>query len=394
VHPVNKERCLASYLTHLQCSGCGNIFSFREKHSTCPECHSTLLARYGLCQISDSVNKKSIHQRNRGIWRWQEFLPIENGVNQISLGEGDTPFIRLCQPVKQVEFPYLYCKDESNNPAGSHTARGLCVAISKAVELGVTEIVLPTTGNSGGAAAAYAARSGLQAHIYMPKQSLQIHRNEVVDYGGHLHLVDGTIDQANQQASADSQEHGWYNLATFREPYGVEGNKTIGFEIAEYFEWVLPDWIIYPISSGSSLVGMWKAFQELAEMGWIEHKLPRFVAIQTRGNTPIVKAYNEALPRPTEQSGPSTSDIKLNDPMIIAKNLIFDILKETNGLAIDVKDEEKETAQIYLSKREGILFSSEGAATYAGISHLVEDGSIRSDHKILIINTDSGLKYL
>jgi threonine synthase len=385
---------LASYLTHLECSECGNIFSFHERHSTCPECNSPLVARYGLCQVSESLSTKTIQQRNRGIWRWQEFLPVENGVNQISLGEGDTPIIRLIHPIKNVELSHLYCKDESNNPAGSYASRGLCVAISKAVELGVTEMVLPTSGNDAGATAAYTARSGQQAHIYMPKQSLQAHRSEVIDYGGHLHLVDGTIEQARLQAATDCKEHGWYNLAAFHEPYRVEGNKTIGFEIAEYFEWDMPDWIICPINSGSGLVGMWKACKELVEMGWIDHRLPRFVAVQPSGYSPIVKTFNDAFPATVGGSDSPTYDLDQNLHTIIAEKLIFRILKGTDGLAIEVKDEEIEMAQIDLSKHEGILFSPEGAAAYAGISRLIENGTIQSDQKILTINTDNGLKYL
>jgi threonine synthase len=320
-------------------------------------------------------------------------LPVQNEINQITLGEGNSPLIHLQNIGKVTGANQLYLKDESGNPSASYKARGLCVALAKAIELGVETVALPTAGNAGGALAAYSARAGVDAHIYMPKSSPQSNRNEVIEYGAHLHLVDGTIQQAAKYATDDCHRNGWFNMATFREPYRVEGKKTMGFELAEQMSWDLPDWVIYPTGGGSGLVGMWKAFNELEELGWINGKKPHFAAIQSAGCAPIVKAYRENQPTTEDWPIPYTLAHGLNVPSVFAGRMVLRIIRDSEGTAVEVTEEEIITSQVKLSKLEGVLASPEGAATLAGFEKLLIAGIIKHHDKVVLFNTASGLKY-
>lgn len=357
------------------------------------QCNSPLFAVYGLSQVREVITKEKVLSRPGGLWKWSELLPVMNEANQITLGEGDTPVIAIKNIGAKIGTDRLFIKDEAGNPTASFKARGLCVALSKGIELGLTTFALPTAGNAGGALAAYAARAGVNAHIYMPKSSPQSNRSEVIDYGAHLHLVDGTIQQAANLATEDCQKFGWFNLATFKEPYRVEGKKTLGFELAEFFNWELPDWIIYPTGGGTGLVGMWKAFNELSELGWINSKQPRFAAIQAAGCAPIVKAFRENQPNTVDWPTPFTIASGLNVPTVFAGRKLLKILHETNGVAMDVSEEEILSAQSILGKTEGILASPEGSATLAGFDKLLKMGIIKHHEKIVLFNTASGLKY-
>ncbi len=384
---------MTSFITHLECSICGTIYSHREVINTCLQCNSPLFAVYGLSQVREVITKEKVLSRPGGLWKWSELLPVMNEANQITLGEGDTPVIAIKNIGAKIGTDRLFIKDEAGNPTASFKARGLCVALSKGIELGLTTFALPTAGNAGGALAAYAARAGVNAHIYMPKSSPQSNRSEVIDYGAHLHLVDGTIQQAANLATEDCQKFGWFNLATFKEPYRVEGKKTLGFELAEFFNWELPDWIIYPTGGGTGLVGMWKAFNELSELGWINSKQPRFAAIQAAGCAPIVKAFRENQPNTVDWPTPFTIASGLNVPTVFAGRKLLKILHETNGVAMDVSEEEILSAQSILGKTEGILASPEGSATLAGFDKLLKMGIIKHHEKIVLFNTASGLKY-
>jgi threonine synthase len=312
---------------------------------------------------------------------------------QITLGEGDSPLIPLNNIGSTLGADRVFLKNEAGNPTASFKARGLCVALAKAIELGLHTFALPTAGNAGGALAAYAARAGVNAHIYMPKSSPQSNRSEVIDFGGHLHLVDGTILQAARLAAEDCLKNGWFNLATFREPYRVEGKKTMGFELAEQFEWELPDWIIYPTGGGTGLVGIWKAFVELAELGWIAPKQPKFAAIQSSGCAPIVRAFRENQPKTEDWQSPSTFATGLNVPSVFAGTIVLSILRDTQGIAITVNEDEILTSQSLLGKSEGILASPEGAASLAGFEKLLKLDMIKHHETVVLFNTASGLKY-
>ena len=316
-----------------------------------------------------------------------------NNDNQITLGEGDTPLIPVKNIGSLLGMDRLFLKNEAGNPTASFKARGLSVALAKAIELGLDSFALSTAGNAGGALAAYAARAGVSAHIYMPKSSPQSNRNEVIDFGAHLHLVDGTIQQAARIATEDCLKNGWFNLATFREPYRVEGKKTIGFELAEQFDWELPDWIIYPTGGGTGLVGMWKAFNELTELGWIPPKKPKFAVIQASGCAPIVKAFRENQAQTVDWLTPSTVATGLNIPSVYAGRLLLKILSDTQSISMDVNDEDILSSQALLGKSEGILASPEGAASLAGLEKLLKLDMIKHHEIVVLFNTASGLKY-
>jgi threonine synthase len=346
-----------------------------------------------MCAVKETFTRQKLSGRDNGLWRWSELLPVQNEAYQITLGEGDSPLLHLQNLGKTTGSDRVYVKDESGNPTASFKARGLCVALAKALELGVDTVALPTAGNAGGALAAYSARAGVTAHIYMPKSTPQSNRSEVIDYGAHLHLVDGTIQQAAKYATDDCHHNGWFNMATFREPYRVEGKKTMGFELAEQMDWELPDWIIYPTGGGSGLVGMWKAFNELAELGWIKEKLPKFAVVQSSGCAPIVRAFRENQPETEDWPTPYTLASGLNVPSVFAGRMVLRIIKETNGTAIDVSEEEILTAQAKMGNLEGILASPEGAAALAGFEKLLIAGIIKHHEKVVLFNTVSGLKY-
>ncbi|HEY5140826.1 MAG TPA: threonine synthase, partial [Methylococcales bacterium] len=281
-----------SYLTQLICSSCGNSFSPLQIHTYCQECNAPILAEYDLDSIKRALDRDRIKSRPRGMWRWYELLPLIDPKNLITLGEGDTPLLLLTKLGNNLGLPKLYLKDEANNPTGSFKARGLSVAISKAVELGIKSVLIPSAGNAGGALAAYAARAGLDAVVYMPKSAPSSNFIECQIYGAALELVDGLIDSAGKFAERKTAAGGWFNMSTFKEPYRVEGKKIMGYELAEAFGWFLPDVIIYPTGGGTGLVGMWKAFAELEELGWLSAtKRPRMVAVQAEGCAPVVKAF-------------------------------------------------------------------------------------------------------
>ncbi len=385
---------MTSYFTHLECWECSRIFAARNLNTFCPDCNAPLFASYGLCHLSQAITPQEISSRPRGIWRWEELLPVLQPVSQLSLGEGDTPMVHLKNIGHQLGVDQVFVKDESRNASASFKARGLCVAVSKARELGIRVIGLPTAGNAGGALAAYATHAGLEAHVFMPKQSPQANRSEVIDFGAHLHLVDGDIHQAGKLCQSECNQNSWFNLATFREPYRVEGKKTLGFEITEFFDWQLPDWIIYPTGGGTGIVGMYKAFLELREMGWILDRFPRFAAVQSTGCAPLVKAFRENNVQVDDWQSPSTIATGLNIPSMFAGKAVLKILRQNQGLALSVSENEIVKAQDEFNRKEGILASPEGAATLAGFAKLLKKGMIKHSQRVVLFNTASGLKYL
>lgn len=384
-----------SYLSYLECSGCGKQYAHREIHTFCPICQSPLLSVYDLKQARQNVDRDKITRRKKGMWRWRELLPVINEENQIFLGEGDTPLLSLPRLQKELKLSNLYVKDESSNPTGSFKARGLAAAISKAKELGIEKVIIPTAGNAGGAMAAYAARAGIKAHIFMPKDTPMANIEESRMAGAEVVLVDGLISDAAGMAGEKARAEGWFDVSTFKEPYRVEGKKVMGYELAEAFDWTLPDVIIYPTGGGTGLVGMWKAFAELEALGWLEHtKRPRMVSVQAEGCAPVVKAFEKSATFCDFWINAQTIASGLRVPKSFADNLILQDIYDSEGTAIAVSDDAIIESQKQLAHMEGIFAAPEGAATLAALKKLVKQGWVRSEERIVLFNTGLGLKYL
>lgn len=384
-----------SYLTHLQCSGCGREYSHAQIHTFCPDCQSPLLSIYDLDRAHQHLDRDEITRRKKGMWRWHELLPVLMPENQIFLGEGDTPLLSLPRLEKELGLSNLYVKDESSNPTGSFKARGLAAAVSKAKELGVQKVIIPTAGNAGGAMAAYAARAGLKAHIFMPRDTPFANIEESRMAGAEVVLVDGLISDAAGMAGEKARTEGWFDVSTFKEPYRVEGKKVMGYELAEAFDWGLPDVIIYPTGGGTGLIGMWKAFDELEQLGWLENvKRPRMVSVQAEGCAPVVKAFEAKASFCDFWTNASTLASGLRVPKSFADHLILKDIYESNGTAVAVSDEAILESQKHLAKMEGIFAAPEGAATLAALKSLIQQGWVDPDERIVLFNTGSGLKYL
>jgi threonine synthase len=384
-----------SYLRQLVCSQCGRAFDPRIIQTYCHDCQAPLLADYDLEAARSTLDRDIFRQRIRGMWRWHELLPVFMPENEVSLGEGDTPLLHLAGLGQDLGLPHLYAKDESLNPTGTFKARGLAVAVSKAKELGVQKVIIPTAGNAGGAMAAYAARCGIEACIYMPRDTPQANVAECLVTGASVILVDGLISDAAAAAGVRARQEGWFDLSTFREPYRCEGKKVMGYELAEEFEWHLPDVIIYPTGGGTGLVGMWKAFLELQTLGWLEtNALPRMVAVQAAGCAPVIKAFEAGAPACEFWQEAHTVASGLRVPKSFADRIILHDLRASSGTAIAVRDDELPVAQGMLATQEGIFAAPEGAATVAALVHLLKQGWIHKGERIVQFNTGTGLKYL
>jgi threonine synthase len=384
-----------SFLSHLECSNCHKIYSHEELQTFCVDCKACLLPVYDLGAARQSVNRDEISRRQKGMWRWHEVLPVPNPENQISLGEGDTPLLPVPHLERQLGLSQLYVKDESNNPTGSFKARGLAAAISKAKELGVEKVIIPTAGNAGGAMAAYAARAGLKAHVFMPKDTPFANMEESRIVGADVTLVDGLISDAAALAGEKARLEGWFDVSTFKEPYRVEGKKVMGYELAESFGWQLPDVILYPTGGGTGLVGMWKAFAELEQLGWLENtRRPRFVSVQADGCAPVVRAFESHATSCDFWQNAHTIASGLRVPKSFADRLILQDLYESNGTAVAVSDEAILKSQKQLARLEGIFAAPEGAATLAALQQLIERKWVQPEERIVLFNTGSGLKYL
>lgn len=382
-----------SYLDFLECPECGQHFNADQVQTICGDCKSPLIARYDLKKIKQEYSPAQFAE-GRGIWRWAPFLPVRSAEHRYSLGEGDTPLIKIDRTGRGLGCKNIYVKDESSNPTGSFKARGLGVAVSRAVELGIRNFVIPTAGNAGGALAAYAARANCQADVYMPADAPASNKQEVETLGARLHLVKGLINDAARLAAEDARQNGFFDVSTFKEPYRVEGKKTMGLELAEAFNWSLPDVIIYPTGGGTGLVGMWKAFEELETLGWIGSDRPRMVVVQAQDCAPVVKAYDENKERAELWPDAHTGAAGLRVPYPFADRLILRAVRQSRGTAITVSDEEMRLAQVDMAAKEGIFAAPEGAATLAALINLVSNGWIKPTEQVVLFNTGSGLKYL
>jgi len=384
-----------SYLVNLSCSKCRKIFSKDDVLTFCPDCQATLLSNYDLSAIRAKVDRDEITNRPRGMWRWHEMLPVQDIENIVSLGEGDTPLLSVPRIGKQLGLTNLYIKEESSNPTGSFKARGLSSAVSKAKELGIKKVIIPTAGNAGGAMAAYAARAGMRSMIYMPNDTPNANIIESRIVGAEVILIDGLISDAAGMAGIKAREEGWFDVSTFKEPYRAEGKKIMGYELAEQFDWELPDVIIYPTGGGTGLVGMWKAFKEMEELGWLKNKKrPRMVAVQAAGCAPVPLAFEKKAKFCDFWANAHTVASGLRVPKSFADHLILNDIYESNGTALAVEDVELMKDQKELAIAEGIFAAPEGATTLAALKELVAQKWVQPDERIVLFNTGSGLKYL
>ncbi len=384
-----------SYLIDLECPQCHQVFSAQKEQTFCHECHAPILARYDLAKLRGQLDRDEFQRRPPGMWRWRELLPVSDLSYISSLGEGDTPLLPLPRLGKNFGVSKLWVKDESLNPTASFKARGLSAAVSKAKEVGLQKLIIPTAGNAGGALAAYASRARMKSTAVMPKDTPKAIVNECQLYGANVVLVDGLISDCAQVVDEMTSSGEWFSVSTFREPYRLEGKKIMGFELAETFKWRLPDVIIYPTGGGTGLVGMWKAFLELQSLGWLDDSnLPKMISVQSEGCAPVVKAFQSGSENCEFWENAETIAGGIRVPLSLADRLILEILRESDGTAVAVKDVAMIAAQRQLAKQEGIFASPEGAATLAAFNQLLADGTIQSNESVVLFITASGVKYI
>jgi len=375
------------------CPRCDHRFPLSRLLNLCT-CGSPLLVRYDLKKASANFSISSLQGRVSSLWRYRELLPLRDDANLVSLGEGFTPLLPAKSLAGKLGLKRLWIKDEAQNPTGSFKDRGLSLAISRAKELGVKKAAIPSAGNAGGSLAAYAARAGIEAHVFMPRDTPIANQIEVQQYGARLTLVDGLINDCGRIINERKTAEGWFDISTLKEPYRVEGKKTMGYEIAEQLNWTLPDVIIYPTGGGTGLIGMWKAFQEMEELGWIGSKRPRMVSVQASGCAPIVKAFGEGRETAEPWQNAKTVASGLRVPQAVADFLMLRALRESNGTALSVSDEEMIAEIPRLGRAEGIFFCPEGAACAAALRRLMQNGWVKPTDEVVLFNTASGLKYL
>ncbi len=382
-----------TFLTHLRCSSCEQTFSPDQVLTYCRQCNRALLAEYDLDKARRQVSKEILSAREGSLWRYRELLPVFDDANIVTLGEGWTPLLKATALGRELRLQNLFVKEEGCNPTGSFKARGLSVAVSKAKELGIKEAAMPSAGNAGGALAAYAAKAGITAHVFVPIETPVVNIKEIALFGGQVYLVSGSISDAAKRMNEMRQGTGWFDMSTMKEPYRLEGKKTMGYELAEQFGWELPDVIIYPTGGGTGLIGMWKAFDELEQLGWIGRKRPRMVSVQSSGCAPIVKAFQAGKRESEFWDNARTKASGLRVPKAFADHLILKALDESSGTAVAVSDEEMLDDMKNVAATEGIFLCPEGAAAATAARHLVKAGFINSKDRVVLFNTGSGYKY-
>jgi threonine synthase len=356
-------------------------------------CGAPLLVRYDLKKVRKNFRKKALALRKESLWRYWELLPISNEGNIVSLGEGMTPLIPLKKLGPKLDLNHLYLKDEGLIPTGTFKARGAAVGVSRAKELGIKILAMPTNGNAGGSWAAYCAKAGIKAVIVMPKDAPIINHKEVVITGAELYLVNGLISDAGKIIERAIAEHGWYDASTLKEPYRIEGKKTMGLEIIEQLGWQVPDVIVYPTGGGVGIIGIYKGLKEFQEIGWIGEKMPRLVSVQSSGCAPIVRAWEEKKSESTFWKNSNTIAFGLNVPKALGDFLILQAIYETDGCAVAVGDDEILNAQQMLATQEGVFCCPEGAATLSAVIQLTKSGWIKPGERVVLLNTGTGLKY-
>ncbi|MBU1101634.1 MAG: threonine synthase [Bacteroidetes bacterium] len=383
-----------SFATHLECGYCSKEYNINELHNLCTECDKPLLVRYDLEKAKCEFTKDKLAVRDSTLWRYHEMLPVFDMSKKVSLGEGWTPLIKTTRLAEDLGVENLFIKDEGMNPTTSFKARGLCLAISKANELGVKEVSIPSAGNAAGAMSAYAALAGMKAFVFMPKDVPVPFINECKALGAEVTLVDGLITDCGKMAKELVDKYGRFDVSTLKEPYRIEGKKTMGYEVAEQMNWELPDVIIYPTGGGTGLVGMWKAFEEMEQLGWIGSKRPRMVSVQSTGCAPMVRAYEENTEFAEPWQGAKTVADGLRVPAAVGDFLILRAIRESMGTAVSVTDEELMDASNHIGRTEGLFVAPEGGATLAAFNKLRKSGWIKDGEKVVLFNTGSGHKYM
>jgi len=381
------------FMTHLECTACGLRHEWNRLQNLCTKCGKPLFATYGfaaLCKL-DWFNQSSFRDREKSLWRWRELLPLPKGAEEVSLGEGGTPLLRAKSFADDVD---LWIKDESLNPTQSFKARGMSVAVSMAKYLGAKKLAAPSAGNAGGALAAYAARAGLEAHIFMPRDTPRANIVECRELGAQVTLIDGLITDCGAEIGRRKEKENWFDLSTLKEPYRIEGKKTLGYEIAEQLNWKLPEVILYPTGGGTGLIGMWKAFDEMEKLGWIDSKRPRMFSVQASGCAPIVRAFEAGKKFAAEFSNARTIASGLRVPKAIGDFLMLEILRESKGGAVAIDDDEMIRTVREVGSKEGLFVAPESAACFAALKKLQASGKIDIGERVVIFNTGSGIKYL
>ena len=381
-------------VTHLECGLCGLKHEAHRLHNLCTACGKPLLVRYDLERAKMFLKKESLAARRPDMWRYREMLPVERDENIVSLGEGWTPLLRATRLGRRVGVPDLFIKDESQNPTQSFKARGMAAAVSMAKELGVKKLAVPSAGNAAGALAAYAARAGLKSYIFMPRDTPRANVVECQQTGANVTLMDGLITDCGAEVNRRKEKEGWFDVSTLKEPYRIEGKKTLGYELAEQMEWRLPDVIIYPTGGGTGLIGMWKAFDEMEQLGWIGSKRPRMVTVQAEDCAPIVRAFEDGHRFAEEFPNAATIASGLRVPKAIGDFLILDALRASGGTAVAVSDEELIEAVRDIGAVEGVFCAPEGAACLPALKQLLESGEVNKHESVVLFNTGSGVKYM
>ena len=381
-----------SFLSHLECSACSTRHDADVVQGLCT-CDAPLLARYDLESATSAVSTSKIAERSPDLWRYHELLPVRDPGSVVTFGEGMTPLLPLSRLGGSVGIPRLLMKDEGMLPTGTFKARGAASGISRAKEMGVTAIAMPTNGNAGAAWSAYAARAGMRACIVMPEEAPDITKSECVATGADLYLVKGLINDAGVIVADAVAHEGWFDASTLKEPYRIEGKKTMGFEIVEQLGWRVPDVIVYPTGGGVGLIGIYKALLELQALGWISERLPRLVAVQATGCAPIVRAFELGDRVAEPWQGASTVAFGINVPRALGAPLVLDALYATGGIAVAVDDEELLSDQQLLARLEGCFICPEGAAAVSAIRRLRGAGWLSANDEVVVLNTGAGLKY-
>jgi threonine synthase len=394
------------FLKRLECSACGLGHEWSRLQNLCRSCNRPLFAIVDLAAASRTLTRETLRAREKSLWRYREVLPLPPDVEPVSLGEGGTPLLRASRTCGTDDIE-LWIKDESLNPTQSFKARGMSVAVSMAKYLGATKLAVPSAGNAGGALAAYAARAGMEAHVFMPRDTPRANVVECRELGAHVTLIDGLITDCAAEIARSKANEGWFDMSTLKEPYRVEGKKTLGYELAEQLNWQhrkssrasdlrseLPDVILYPAGGGTGLIGIWKAFEEMETIGWIGKNRPRMFAVQAAGCAPIVRAFEAGEKSAAEFQDAHTVASGLRVPKAIGDFLMLKILRESNGGAIAVDDQEMIRVAREIGANEGLFICPEGAACFAALKVLRSAGKIASGERIVIFNTGSGIKYL
>jgi threonine synthase len=372
-------------IAFLQCSKCGEKIAADKPQTLCPKDGGSLYVRYDLGAIKKKFTRESLAGRPATMWRYSDVLP---DADPVTLGEGFTPML----PSRHT--PNVFIKDEGLNPTGSFKARGLCAAVTMAKHYGLRKLAIPSAGNAASALAAYAAAAGIEAHIFMPQDVPQANLVECQSYGAHVTLVDGLISDCARMVGEQKEKEGWFDISTLKEPFRVEGKKTMGYEVAEQLGWQLPDAIIYPTGGGVGLIGMWKAFEEMEELGWVGKKRPKMIVVQSAGCAPIPKAWDEGKPVSEPWKDAKTDAAGLRVPKAYGDYILLDILKKSGGTAVAVTDEDIMQCVRTWSSREGVFAAPEGAASLAAYNKLRTSGFLKPGDTTVLFNTGSGLKYI